>query len=128
MLEEHTNFYESIMKILSPLSIVFSDIEKFYTESYDVNRWKEFYSEEEYMKEFANEENNKKCFYTKILNGHNQDNKQFFYSGFINKGNQKNGKGVMITQEAKYEGNWLNDKLHGWSMITKSEGFIYEGK
>lgn len=127
LLKEQNIFYESYTKKYAPILQVFLDFEKFYKKSYDSNKWNEFYTEKEYCSEFAIEENYKKSFYSKILIGWTEDNNQFFYSGFLNTQNQKNGKGVIITKDAKYEGYWLNDELNGWSMITNSEGYIYEG-
>jgi len=127
LLKEENEFYENYTKTFSPILQVFLDIKKFYNKSFDSNLWKDFYTEKDYKTNYENEDNYRRSFNTKILLGFTEDKKEFFYSGFLNIQNQKNGKGVLITKEVKYEGNWLNDELHGWSLITNSEGFIYEG-
>jgi len=126
LLKEENEFYENYTKTFSPILQVFLDIKKFYNKSFDSNLWKDFYTEKDYKTNYENEDNYRRSFNTKILLGFTEDKKEFFYSGFLNIQNQKNGKGVLITKEVKYEGNWLNDELHGWSLITNSEGFIYE--
>ena len=127
LLNEQNKYYEDYSNKFSPILKVFLDIEKFYKKTYDNSKWKEFYTEKEYLNDFANEEKFKNSFYRKIFIGWTNDNNQFFYNGFLNINNQKHGKGVLVTIEAKYEGYWLNDELYGWCMITNTDGFIYEG-
>lgn len=127
LIKEQNNLYELYSKQYSNILKVFSDVEKFYKKTYDSNRWKEFYTENDYLNNYIIEDDYRRSFFTKILIGWTEDNNEYFYSGSLNIRNQKNGRGLLITKEAKYEGNWLNDELHGWGMITNSEGFIYEG-
>lgn len=89
---------------------------------YDPEGWRRFYPNEDkiFILKFG------KVYKTKFLIDYTQFG---IYSGTVNINNKKHGLGTFIKNDGSYyKGNWLNDKLSGWSYYSDSTGSVFIGK
>lgn len=50
------------------------------------------------------------------------------YEGSYNQDHQRHGKGILVTPEYRYEGDWENGEKQGQGTLTDREGNVYTGE